>query len=124
MVVLVAEDEWVIRCCIAETLADAGFEVIEAEHGESALDALQRHAPDIDVLFTDIRLPGNVDGLELAKRARALIPGLAVLIGSGNARPSPDDVPPGAKFLPKPYSFRSIPAQVGALLDDTYVFVT
>ena len=116
-VVLIVEDEWVVRAVAAEALTDAGFSVIEAEDGDSALLALQHHAPAIDALFTDIRMPGKIDGLELARRARAIIPSIVVLIGSGNYAPNPADMPPGSRFLSKPYSLATIGPAVFALLD-------
>ena len=83
-VVLVVEDEWLIRGSLAEVLAQAGFRVFQAAQGEDALATMQEHGPAIDLLFTDIRTPGRLDGLELARRARALLPGLAILVASGN----------------------------------------
>ncbi len=83
-VVLVVEDEWLIRDTVVAVLAQAGFRVLEADQGETALATLQERGPAIDLLFTDIRMPGRLDGLELARRARALLPGLAILVASGN----------------------------------------
>ena len=117
-VVIVAEDEWIVRLVATEALTEAGFRVIEAEHGESALAALRLHAPAVDVLFTDIQMPGSIDGLQLAKLARALIPQIAVLIGSGNYSPDLSDMPLGSRFFPKPYSLAEIAPRVRALLDE------
>jgi two-component system, response regulator PdtaR len=64
--VLVAEDEELVRLVIAETLRDEGLEVMEAEHAEAALGVLEQHAARIHVLFTDIQMPGSMDGLALA----------------------------------------------------------
>ena len=115
-VVLVVEDEWLIRESVAEVLAEAGFRVLKAEQGEAALLTLQEHGPAVDLLFTDIRMPGSLDGLELARRARALLPGLAILVASGNWVPTPSDLPAGSLFLAKPYSFRELPGQLRTLL--------
>ena len=116
-VVLVVEDEWLIRESLVEVLAQAGFRVLQAAHGEDALATMQEHGPAIDLLFTDIRMPGRLDGLELARRARALLPGLAILIASGNWVPTPGDLPAGSFFLAKPYSFRELPGQLRTFLD-------
>ncbi len=116
-VVLVVEDEWLIRDTVVEVLAQAGFRVFEADQGEMALATLQEHGPAIDLLFTDIRMPGRLDGLELARRARALLPGLAILVASGNWVPTLSDLPAGSLFLAKPYSFRELPGQLRTFLE-------
>jgi CheY-like chemotaxis protein len=67
--VLVAEDEELVRSVIVEALLDEGFEVMEAEHAEAALIVLEGHAHRIHVLFTDIQMPGTMDGLALAHHA-------------------------------------------------------
>src|SRR5215218_5326868 len=69
MKVLVVEDEWLVRELIVGELLDAGFDVVEAESGEAALARYHEHNPD--VLFTDIRLPGQIDGWDVAERCRA-----------------------------------------------------
>jgi CheY-like chemotaxis protein len=66
ILVLVAEDEELVRLVIVAALEDAGFEVIEAEHAEAAWSVLQINAASIRVLFTDIQMPGTMDGLALA----------------------------------------------------------
>ena len=115
-VVLVVEDEWIVRATLVEVLADAGFFVVEAEQGAVALEALERHAPAVDVLFTDVRMPGDIDGLELARRAATLRPSIAIIVASGNLIPSRDDLPHGCLFLSKPYSFRELPDQIRTFL--------
>jgi CheY-like chemotaxis protein len=62
IVVLLAEDEELLRMVSAEALRDEGFEVMEAEHAEAALKSLHAKASDIHVLFTDIQMPGTMDG--------------------------------------------------------------
>lgn len=101
--VLVTEDEDLVRLVIVEALEDAGFEVIEAEHAEAALSVLQVHADRIHVLFTDIHMPGSMDGLALAHHVASHWPKIALLITSG--RPSPDrgSLPKDSRFLAKPY---------------------
>ncbi len=115
---MVVEDEWLIRATLVEVLADAGFHVLEAEQGDVALEALERYAPAVDLLFTDIRMPGSIDGLELARRASKLLPRLAIVVASGNLIPSQNDMPTGSRFLSKPYSYRDIPGQLKAILSD------
>ena len=87
-VVVVAEDEWIIRQTAVEALTEAGFIVIEAEHGAGALDSIMNNPGRVHALFTDVRMPGPIDGFELARRARALVPTLAILVASGQAVPA------------------------------------
>jgi DNA-binding response OmpR family regulator len=109
--VLLVEDEILISEWVAETLTDQGFLV----HTEfNAADALRYlGSTPVDVLFTDINLPGDMDGTDLARRARALNPELAVVYASGRSnRLDPDAVVPNSAFVPKPYR----PELVGRLL--------
>jgi CheY-like chemotaxis protein len=108
--VLIAEDECIVRTLAAEVLSDAGFGVHEAAQASEALDILERAADDIDLLFTDINMPGSVDGLELARRVRARWPRIALLISSGAVRPI--QLPAGAKFMLKPYDLEKVVAEV------------
>jgi len=110
--VLIVEDEFLIRSLVADCLSESGFAVLEAESGDEALDYLQSGA-EVDVLFTDIDLPGSIDGAKLAERARQIYPELPVVYASAGARA--DDIRPllpRARFMPKPYD----PAQVCTLL--------
>lgn len=86
-----------------EALTEAGFEVVEADHADGALAFLNGRANQVDLLFTDVNMPGAVDGLELAHFVQNSWPAIAVLITSGKARLRPADLPPGASFLTKPY---------------------
>ena len=100
--VLVVEDEFLIAEWIAEALSEQGFEV---QTVSNAVDALcQLVSSSIDVLFTDINLPGAMDGTALARSARELSPRLPVIYASARAAAlAPDVCVPGAIFLPKPY---------------------
>jgi two-component system, response regulator PdtaR len=100
---LLVEDDPLVRSTLAEGLSDAGFEVIEAEDAEEGL-VLLRARPDIAVLLTDINLPG-ADGFSLACEARRLRPDLPIVYTSGRHRqPEPERAVPGAPFLPKPFT--------------------
>src|SRR3978361_1235436 len=92
-VVVVAEDEALTRLVAADALTDAGFLVIEAEHAEQALTILQAQGIGVHALFTDIHMPGVLDGLQLAHHAHLHWPWIGVLIASGKARPAPDKMP-------------------------------
>jgi CheY-like chemotaxis protein len=99
--VLVVEDEVLLNDIIADELEDAGYRVITSLTGEEGLIVLEGPDP-VDLLFTDIRLPGKVDGWRLAEAARTLRPGLPVVYASGYSTEQPRDVP-GSRFLSKPY---------------------
>ena len=86
-----------------EELSDAGFEVIEASCADEALSVIKSKAEEIHVLFTDIHMPGSTNGLELAHHIRNNWPWIGVLIASGQANPSTEELPLGARFLRKPY---------------------
>jgi len=108
LVVVIAEDEVLLRTLAAEVLEDEGFITVEAENARVALDICKSRAETIDVLFTDIRMPGPMDGLELAHRVRKRWPSVAILIASGNIFVGRDELPEGARFLPKPYDLHRI----------------
>src|ERR1700760_1153845 len=103
ILVLVAEDEELVRLVIAEVLRDAGIEVMEAEHAEAALSVLEHHAARIHVLFTDIQMPGSMDGLALAHHTSKNWPGIALLIRSARSPPDRALFPEKSRFLAKPY---------------------
>jgi two-component system, response regulator PdtaR len=114
--VLIAEDELLVRAVAAEILTDAGFEVIEADHAEGALETLKSRAADIALLFTDINMPGRLDGLELARHVHEIWPDIALLITSGKQSPAMTQMPDGSRFLAKPYGSDQVMAQVETLL--------
>ena len=93
ILVLVAEDEELLRLIVVEVLRDSGFEVMEAEHAEAALNTLQTHAFRTNVLFTDIQMPGTMDGLALAHHTARIWPHVALLITSGRPLPQRKALP-------------------------------
>jgi CheY-like chemotaxis protein len=106
--ILVAEDEELVRLVIVQALLDGGFEVVEAEHAEAALIVLESHARRIHVLFTDIQMPGTMDGIALAHHTSKHWPWIGLLITS--ARPHPDHAafPKQSRFMAKPYPHRDV----------------
>ncbi|MGI8841522.1 MAG: response regulator [Caulobacteraceae bacterium] len=113
--VLVVEDESLVRLDAAETLRDAGFTVLEAANAEQAL-AVVVVEPDLDVLFTDIDMPGRMDGLELARLVCRLKPAVHLLLTSGTVRPSGGELPAAGEFIPKPYSSAAMTDAVSRML--------
>jgi CheY-like chemotaxis protein len=114
-VVLVVEDEFLIRMHAAEMIEEAGFEVVEASNADEAVAILEARL-DIAVVFTDIQMPGSTDGLKLARAVRSRWPPIHIVATSGFVDVRTTDLPDGGRFLPKPYS----PAQIiGALRELT-----
>jgi CheY-like chemotaxis protein len=111
--VLVVEDEFLISEWVAESLSEQGFAVRTVTNAADALRYLK--SVPVDVLFTDINLPGGMDGATLAHRARELLPDLAVVYASGRVSTLDSAARvPGSIFVAKPY----VPALVGRLLAD------
>jgi CheY-like chemotaxis protein len=103
-VVMVAEDEAIVRMMAVDFLTDAGFVVLEAAHADEALAILKTGADGIHALFTDIHMPGSMTGLELAHYARQHWPWVALLIASGQGNPHSWELPACSRFIPKPYN--------------------
>jgi CheY-like chemotaxis protein len=102
-VVLIVEDDFLIRMNAAEMIADAGFDVVEAANADEAIVILEDRL-DITVVFTDIQMPGSMDGLKLAAAIRGRWPPIKIVATSGLVDVRQDDLPEGGRFLPKPYS--------------------
>ena len=114
-VVLIVEDEFLIRMDAVDMIRAAGFDVVEAANADEAILILEDR-PDITVVFTDIHMPGSMDGLKLAAAIRGRWPPIKIVATSGRAKVTDGDLPRGSRFLPKPYSVREI---VGALFELT-----
>jgi CheY-like chemotaxis protein len=102
-VVLVVEDEFLLRMHAVETIEAAGFEVVEATNGDEAIAILESRF-DISVVFTDIQIPGSMDGLKLAQAVRGRWPPIKIVATSGRITVTQSDLPVGGRFLAKPYS--------------------
>lgn len=100
--VLVVEDEAFVRMEAADVLTDAGCSSLEAGDAEEALGVLKEH-PEVRLLFTDINMPGPMDGLVLAKHVVETSPDVALIVTSGKRRIADTDLPDHGVFLPKPY---------------------
>lgn len=100
--ILIVEDECLIRMLAADVAAEHGYAVLEADGSDEAISLLERE-PDIDIVFTDIDMPGRCDGLMLAKHIRLSWPSVRIVITSGKVRPREDELPEGSLFLAKPY---------------------
>jgi PAS domain S-box-containing protein len=117
--ILVVEDEEDVRAYTTSILRELGYHVIEASTGAAALDALQNH-PDVALLFTDLGLPGGVNGRQLADAARKLRPDLKILFTSGYARNAivhDGRLDPGVVLIPKPFTYAAVASKLSELLD-------
>jgi CheY-like chemotaxis protein len=101
-VVLVVEDETLVRATALAMIEESGFEAIAASNADEAIRALETRS-DIRAVFTDVQMPGQIDGLKLAQVIRDRWPPVALLVTSGKERVIKSDLPKGARFLPKPY---------------------
>ncbi|MEJ1095674.1 MULTISPECIES: response regulator [unclassified Pseudoxanthomonas] len=113
--ILMVDDDENILEVVEETLRDLGFDVIAARHGTEALELLQQH-DDIDVLFTDVAMPGNLSGVELARRARETHPQLMILLASGYASSSLPDLPTRCEFVSKPYRVTDLSRKIAEMM--------
>ncbi len=111
--ILYVEDEVLLRWATADELRAAGFSVIEAGTAEEAVTVV--HSPvKLDVLLTDIRLPGPMDGMALAGFVRTARPGIKIVVASGHAPEQPRLVD---AFLGKPYDFTRLTRRIRELLE-------
>jgi CheY-like chemotaxis protein len=116
-VVLVVEDEFLIRMDAVDMIRSGGFDIVEAKDADDAIEILERRL-DITIVFTDVHMPGSMDGLKLAASIRGRWPPIKIVATSGKEKLSADDLPSGSRFLAKPYSAGEI---VGTLRELTGV---
>lgn len=102
MVILVVEDEPLVRMFLTDCLDEAGFKVFEAANADEAISILQAR-PDVQAVLTDIEMPGSMNGLGLTRVIRGRWPGVGVVVTSGRAQPGFDDVSDAVAFVSKPY---------------------
>src|ERR1700722_4088015 len=110
-VVLIVEGEFLLRMHAVDIVKAAGFEPVEAGNADEAIAILVSDM-NIHVVFTDIQMPGTMDGLKLARFVNDRWPPINIVATSGRVRLSEDDLPKGGRFLPKPYR----PGQIIATL--------
>lgn len=109
-IVLIVEDDPLVRMAAVDFVIDASCKVFEAADADEAICVLDAH-PEITTLFTDIDMPGSMDGLRLAAVAKARRPELVVIVASGHRKPGAA-LPKGARFFPKPYALPDIASAI------------
>ena len=106
-VILVVEDDVLLRMHAAEMIAEAGFEVLEAPNADEAIRLLEARM-DIAVVFTDIDMPGSMNGLKLAHAVANRWPPIRIVATSGHFQMRDGDLPEGGLFIAKPYLSQQI----------------
>jgi CheY-like chemotaxis protein len=114
-VVLIVEDDTLLRMLAVEVVEEAGFVVLEAADADEAV-ALLESRPDISLLFTDIDMPGSMDGLKLAHAVRDRWPPIKILLVSGQVRPQTSELPSNSCFVGKPYRAAAMIEQLRSIV--------
>jgi CheY-like chemotaxis protein len=105
--ILVVEDELLLRMYAADFLSDRGYEVIEAANADEAITILEQR-PDIRLVFTDVNMPGSMDGLKLVETIRKRWPPVLLIVTSGRDALDDENLPAGGRFIPKPYTSEQV----------------
>ena len=114
-VVLVVEDSALIRMGAVDLVLSAGYEALEAQDADEAIRILESR-DDIDLVFTDVQMPGTMDGIKLAHYIRDRWPPVKLLVASGKAILEESSLPVGSQFFSKPYSDTAITDAMARLL--------
>jgi CheY-like chemotaxis protein len=101
--ILIVEDEVLTSEYLEFVLEKAGYEAIPAGSAEEAIAALE-HRDDVDLVITDVNLPGGLNGLQMAALVRDRWPAINIIVVTGYSAPRSDEIPLGSLFVPKPYS--------------------
>jgi CheY-like chemotaxis protein len=113
--VLVVEDEPITRMDVVEQLQESGFKVFEAPNADKAIKILEEN-PAIRVLFTDVDMPGSMDGLKLAAAVRDRWPPIKIVVASGLRKINMDALPDNSRFFSKPYNVNEIAATMRSMV--------
>lgn len=114
-VVLVVEDTAFVRLTALQLVRSAGYEALEAADAEAAILILESRS-DIDLVFTDVQMPGAMDGIQLAHSIRERWPPVRLIVASGAAIPKEEVLPEGSPFFGKPYETAEIITAMADLL--------
>jgi len=115
---LVVDDDGMVRMAAVDILEDAGFTTFEAASGDKALLVLEEHHACVTLLFTDVQMPGVHDGFALARKVARTYPQISIVVASGQAKPGPNDLPDGARFIGKPFSVDIVHHHLREVLPD------
>ena len=112
--VLIVEDEALIRMSAVDMVEQTGRHIVEAVDADDAIRVLANRG-DIGFLFTDVQMPGSMDGYGLARAVHERWPNIAIMVASGRKRPSAGDLPVGGRFVAKPYEALTIAQTLSGL---------
>ncbi|MDZ7281898.1 response regulator [Sphingomonas sanguinis] len=110
--VLIVEDQQLLLMHVQFAFEDAGYVVVQADSADEALLALERH-PEIRAIFTDVAMPGSIDGATLAAKVRQSHPHVSIIVTSGEQLHVAAELPQGVRFVPKPYTGHDIIRMIG-----------
>ncbi|MBR1090069.1 response regulator [Bradyrhizobium manausense] len=113
--VLVVEDEMILRMRAVDIVEDAGFHSVEAVNADEAISILESRS-DISLLFSDIQMPGSMDGLKLAHAVHDRWPSIKIILVSGQVKPSEADTPADSRFFRKPLGVEELTAQLQTMI--------
>ena len=116
-VVLVVEDNTIIRMGAVELVLWAGYEALEARNADEAIRILETR-DDVDLVFTDVEMPGTMDGIKLSHHIRDRWPPVKLIVASGDAIIEESSLPTGSRLFSKPYDERSITDAIARLLSN------
>jgi len=114
-VVLIVEDEILVRLDAVEVIEGRGFEAIEASNADEAISILEQRN-DIGLIFTDIDMAGSMDGVKLAHFVKDRWPPIKIIATSGHAKITANDLPQGVRFMPKPYKVTEVADTIHQLI--------
>ncbi|WP_343074133.1 response regulator [Microvirga zambiensis] len=123
-VVLIVEDDPDVRALAATLLEETELDVVEVESAEEALECLQERGGEVAMVFADIRLPGDMDGVQLARAAGTLWPTVRFVLTSGDPCAVSEDLPDGVAFMPKPWRSLDVLIQADKAIRDPQPPVT
>lgn len=113
--IIVVDDEALIRMHGASMLEDAGYSVVEAANADEAI-AILEGTTDVRLLFSDVDMPGSMNGVALAEVVHARWPNVRLLLTSGHHHIANAQLPDDGRFIPKPYSQKAVVREVASLL--------
>lgn len=119
--IVVVEDNGLLRMNAVTLLEDAGYETMDAADADTALHIMRAHWQNVRLLFTDVQMPGDLNGIELAEEVHRCWPDVLLLVTSGDDSFRDDELPDDGQFVSKPYLGSTLIAQVHDLIQKGHV---
>jgi DNA-binding NtrC family response regulator len=114
IVVIVVEDDPMVRMAAVGAFEDAGFEVLEGKSAAAAMLIFEAQGGRVQALFTDVEMPGEMNGLMLARQIHRDWPRICVMVASGQVHPGAGEMPDNGRFFKKPYDLENVVAHIRA----------